>query len=71
VLAAAMNASAVAIFAFSPQARWSHAAVGAAGALIGGVLGALMLQRISERWLRALVVLIGLALSVGLFLHAR
>jgi len=71
VLAVAMNASAVAIFAFSPQAQWSHAAAGAAGALIGGVVGALMLQRISERWLRMLVILIGLALTVGLFLHGR
>src|SRR6185437_13329769 len=47
VLAVAMNASAVVIFAFSPQARWASAGVGAAGALIGGVVGALMLQRIS------------------------
>ena len=71
VLAVAMNASAVVIFACSPQAHWGSAGAGAAGALVGGVAGALMLQRISERALRVLVILIGLALTVGLLLHAH
>ncbi|HEY3786176.1 MAG TPA: sulfite exporter TauE/SafE family protein [Steroidobacteraceae bacterium] len=71
VLAAAMNASAVALFAFSPQVRWGPAGVGAAGAFMGGLIGAMLLQRISERVLRVLVILIGLALTVGLFVHAR
>jgi uncharacterized protein len=71
VLAAVMNASAVAIFAFSPQARWTPAGVGAIGAIIGGIVGGLLLQRISERVLRVLVIVIGISLTVGLFMHAH
>jgi uncharacterized membrane protein YfcA len=71
VLAAVMNASAVAIFMFSPEVRWSAVAVGSAGAILGGVLGALVLKRISERVLRVIVVLIGVALTVGLFMRGH
>ena len=66
-LAAVMNASAVAIFALSPQVRWPAAAVTSAGAIIGGLIGGLMLRRINERLLRALVILIGIVLTVALF----
>jgi uncharacterized membrane protein YfcA len=38
--------------------------VGAAG---GGVIGALMLNQVSEKPLRLLVVLIGVGLTIGLF----
>src|SRR5438874_4053310 len=48
VLAGVMNASAVAIFAFSPEVRWLPAAVACAGAIIGGIAGGLMLHRIDE-----------------------
>jgi len=71
MLAAVMNASAVAIFVFSPEVRWLPAAVSCAGAVGGGVLGALMLNRVNEKLLRVLVVIIGAALTVGLFLSAR
>jgi len=70
VLAAVMNASAVAIFVFSPELRWLAAAVCSSGAIIGGVIGGLMLQRVDERLLRVAVVLIGVVLTVGLFLRA-
>jgi hypothetical protein len=70
VLAAAMNASAVLIFVFSPEVRWAAAGVSSAGAIIGGVLGGLMLHKINERVLRMAIVIIGLALTVGLFLRA-
>jgi len=70
VLAAVMNASAVAIFVFSPDVHWMAAAVTSGGAIIGGVVGGLMLRAINERLLRVLVVLIGVALTVGLFLRA-
>lgn len=69
MLAAAMNASAVAIFLFSPEVRWLQALVAALGSIIGGVAGGYMLHRISERWLRIVVILIGVALTIGLFLH--
>jgi uncharacterized membrane protein YfcA len=70
VLAGVMNASAVAIFVFSPEVRWRAALVASCGAIIGGVVGGLMLQKVNERALRALVVLIGVALTIGLFLRA-
>jgi len=70
VLAAIMNASAVAIFVFSPDVRWLQAAVSCAGAVGGGIFGALMLNRVNEKVLRVVVVIIGAALTVGLFLRA-
>jgi hypothetical protein len=70
VLAAVMNASAVLIFVFSPEVRWLAAGVSSAGAILGGVAGGLMLQKVNERVLRLVVVLIGGTLTVGLFLRA-
>jgi uncharacterized protein len=70
VLAAVMNASAVAIFVFSPDVRWVAGGVCSAGAILGGIVGGLMLQKVNERVLRFTIVLIGIALTVGLFLRA-
>jgi uncharacterized membrane protein YfcA len=70
VLAGVMNASAVAIFIFSPQLRWHQAAIACVGAAIGGVVGGHMVARVNQKLLRILAVLIGLALTVGLFLRA-
>ena len=70
VLAGVMNASAVAIFVFSPEVRWLAALIASCGAIIGGVVGGLMLQKVNERALRTLVVLIGIALTIGLFLRS-
>ena len=71
VLAAIMNASAVAIFVFSPEVRWLQAAIACAGAVGGGVLGGHLLNRVNEKALRVIVVAIGVALTVGLFVRAR
>ena len=70
VLAAVMNASAVLIFIFSPEVHWFAAGITAGGAIIGGIIGAVMMQRINERALRILIVLIGIALTIGLFLKS-
>jgi uncharacterized membrane protein YfcA len=69
VLAAVMNASAVAIFVFSPEVKWITAAVYSAGAILGGILGGHMVRKVNERVLRLLVVLIGLTLTAGLFVR--
>jgi uncharacterized protein len=69
-LAGVMNASAVAIFVFSPEVHWFAAGIAAAGAIIGGVIGGLMLRRVNERVLRMVVVAIGIALTIGLFLRS-
>lgn len=69
-LASVMNASAVAIFAFSPKVYWLQALFLGAGAILGGLVGAWMLHRVNERLLRAAVVAIGVLLTIGLFLRA-
>jgi hypothetical protein len=68
VLAGVMNASAVVLFLASPQLHWLQCGVLAAGAIIGGLLGAWALHRVNERALRVAIVCIGVALTVGLFL---
>ena len=70
VLAAAMNASAFAIFVFTPDVRWLQAAVCGAGAIAGGILGGHQLARVNETVLRVFVIIVGVALTVGLFLRA-
>ncbi len=66
---AADRAAAVAIFAFSPAVAWLSALVLGVGAVLGGLAGAWMLSRVEERLLRFGVVLIGVALTVGIFLY--
>jgi uncharacterized membrane protein YfcA len=70
VLAGVMNASAVAIFLFSPDLHWTQALVTAAGATIGGVSGARLIHVIDEQVLRLFIIGVGSALTVGLFLKA-
>jgi uncharacterized membrane protein YfcA len=69
-LAAVMNASAFAIFLFSSEVRWFQAAVCGIGAIAGGIVGSLMLARVNETALRVFVILVGIALTVGLFLRS-
>jgi uncharacterized membrane protein YfcA len=70
VLAGIINASAVAIFVFSPDVHWLQVLITAAGASLGGWSGALALQRVNEKALRFGVVTVGILLTIGLFLHA-
>ena len=69
VLAAVMNAAAALIFAFSGAVSWGEAAALGVGAIAGGLVGAKMLSLFPENILRIVVVLIGAALTVGLFLR--
>ncbi|MBV8682138.1 MAG: sulfite exporter TauE/SafE family protein [Caulobacteraceae bacterium] len=71
VLAAAMNAAAVVVFVFTPHIPWLRVAVVAAGAILGGWLGALALRRVNEKLIRGFVVVLGIALTIGLFIRAR
>ena len=71
MLASVMNASAVAIFVFTTRLDWVKVAVVAAGAVAGGYVGGLLLKRVNETALRVIVVIIGVCLTVGLFLKAR
>ena len=68
-LAAAMNASAVAIFAFSDLIDWRAALALGAGGVLGGLSGAWLLHRLPEKLLRGFVVAVGTALTVWLFIR--
>jgi uncharacterized membrane protein YfcA len=70
VLAGVMNASAVAIFAFSHDVHWGAALAVAGGAIAGGQMGAWMMLRVNETALRFAVVGIGGVLTVAMFVRA-
>jgi uncharacterized membrane protein YfcA len=70
LLAGTMNFAAVTIFIFSPQVHWLQMSIACAGALIGGLAGAHMLNKVNEKLLRIIITVIGIALTVGLFLRA-
>ena len=70
VLAGVMNASAVAIFMFSPQVYWLPCAIACVGAAIGGWIGGHIVSRINEKILRIAAMAIGVALTIGLFWRA-
>ena len=71
LLAAVMNAAAVAIFVFSRDVDWKLTLCLGAGAISGGQAGAYLFHRINEHFLRVSIVLLGLALTVGLFWRAE
>jgi uncharacterized protein len=70
VLSSVMNASAVAVFLFTPAIPWPRVVVVCVGAVGGGFVGAHLLKRVDERVIRGFVIVLGLVLTVGLFLRA-
>lgn len=68
IFAAVMNLSAVTVFMTSPSLSWNGALALGSGAVLGFAAGSHFLGQISEKCLRAFVILIGLGLTVGLFL---
>jgi uncharacterized protein len=71
LLAAVMNASAVLIFAFSHDVAWRQVLLVGGGAILGGQVGAYAFHRVNERILQVCITLLGLALSVVLFVRSR
>ncbi len=69
VLVALANISAAVVFAFSGAVAWWHAFAIGTGAMIGGYAGARALKVLPERVIKVGVVVIGVALTVGLFLR--
>jgi uncharacterized membrane protein YfcA len=69
ILAAVMNASAVAVFLFTPAIPWPRVGVVCVGAILGGLVGAHLLKRVDERLIRGFVVVLGVVLTVGLFMR--
>ncbi len=71
VLAGVMNSSAVVIFLFAPDIAWKQVAVVGVAALAGGQIGAYALNRVNEKVMRICILLLGFALTIGLFLRYR
>ncbi|KAB7648013.1 TSUP family transporter [Polymorphobacter fuscus] len=69
VLVALSNLAAAAVFAFSGAVAWGQAAAIGAGSILGGYLGARALKVLPERVIKIGVIVIGAALTVGLFLR--
>jgi uncharacterized membrane protein YfcA len=70
LLAGAMNCTAVLIFLFSGQVHWLACAIACAGALAGSVFGARLLAHVDEKALRIVVIIIGVLLTIGLFMRS-
>lgn len=61
-----MNLVAVLIFAVSGIVDWPIAGAMAIGALIGGVSGSLLAQRVGQSWVRRTIVVIGLGSGLAM-----
>lgn len=70
VLVALANLSAALIFALSGEVAWRHALVIGIGAMAGGYLGSHALRVLPERVLKVGVIVIGIGLTIALFLRA-
>ena len=69
VLVALSNIAAAVVFALTTTIPWARAAAVGAGSMAGGYAGALLLQRVPVMALRIAVIVIGVALTVGLFIR--
>jgi uncharacterized protein len=69
VVNVAMNLTAVIIFLIMATIHWKQVAVASAGAVIGSFVGVWVLRRLDEKILRVVIVVIGVALAIGLFLR--
>jgi len=69
-LAGTMNASAVLVFLFAPEVAWVQAGIVAVTSTVGGLAGTWLLKRVNEKLLRGFVVVVGIALTIGMFLRA-
>ena len=68
VLAALVNGIAALLFIAVADVDWAVAGLLAAGAIAGGQLGATLGRRIPPAWLRGVIVVVGVAVAVRLFL---
>ena len=69
VLAALVNGIAALLFIVFADVDWAAAGLLAAGAIVGGQVGAGVGRRISPGWLRAVIVVVGVAVAVRLLVR--
>ena len=70
VLVSLSNLTAAILFALTGNVAWAHALIVGIGAMAGGYAGARLLAVVPEKALKLAVILIGVALTVGLFLRS-
>jgi uncharacterized membrane protein YfcA len=70
VVTVVVNGAAAVLFALFAHVRWPVSAVLAAGAVVGGQLGAGVGRKLPAGALRAAIVVVGIAVSIKLFLDA-
>ena len=69
VLVSISNIAAALVFALTTAIPWAKAAAVGAGSMAGGYAGAVLLKRVPAIWLKVGVVVIGVALTIGLFIR--
>ena len=69
VLVSLSNIAAAVVFAATTAIPWAKAAALGAGSMVGGYAGALLLKRVPVMVLRVAVIVIGVALTIGLFIR--
>jgi len=69
VLVSISNIAAALVFALTTAIPWAKAAAVGAGSMAGGYAGAMLLKRVPAIWLKVGVVVIGVALTIGLFIR--
>ena len=67
ILATFINVIGFIFFAFKGLVWWNLAILMAIGAIIGGYVGARAAKRVDQRYIRAFVIVVGLSVSVWLF----
>jgi uncharacterized membrane protein YfcA len=70
VLASCINSVALLTFIFAGIVEWPQALVMMVGAIIGGWSGASVARKIDERYIRIYVIVIGIAMTIALFVRA-
>lgn len=69
VLAALVNGIAAVLFMLFADVDWAVAGLLAGGAIVGGQVGATLGRRISPGWLRAVIVVVGVAVAIRLLVR--
>jgi uncharacterized membrane protein YfcA len=66
--AAFINGAAAAAFALKGQINWNIAALMAIGAIVGGYVGAAVAQKLPDKVVRTIIIVIGLTITVVMFI---
>ena len=65
----AINGIAIAYLVFTDLIRWDDALLMAVGAIVGALIGAFTARRVGQAAVRHVVVVVGLAMAVSMFLR--